>query len=169
LGSRANDLEVALRELYTEYHGEIPSEEQVYADYEELYRDWHKADPYYDGFPNVEELQFELDRASKTKRYYVLIDQASEEARLAAHWQEKLEHFLDIQARMEVNMRRLKELRQLRALSQEELAEESGVGRATISRIERGETGAHGRTLRRLAKALGVGVEELVKVEANDG
>jgi transcriptional regulator with XRE-family HTH domain len=69
---------------------------------------------------------------------------------------------------MEVNVRRLKELRRLRALSQEELAEESGVGRATISRIERGETGAHGRTLRRLAKALGVGVEELVKVEAND-
>ena len=69
---------------------------------------------------------------------------------------------------MEVKVRRLKELRRLRALSQEELAEESGVGRATISRIERGETGAHGRTLRRLAKALGVGVEELVKVEAND-
>jgi transcriptional regulator with XRE-family HTH domain len=69
---------------------------------------------------------------------------------------------------MEVNVRRLKQLRRLRALSQEELAEESGVGRATISRIERGETGAHGRTLRRLAKALGVGVEELVKVEAND-
>jgi transcriptional regulator with XRE-family HTH domain len=60
------------------------------------------------------------------------------------------------------------ELRRLRALSQEELAEASGVGRATISRIERGETGAHGRTLRRLATALGVAVEELVKVEAND-
>jgi transcriptional regulator with XRE-family HTH domain len=69
---------------------------------------------------------------------------------------------------MEVNVRRLKELRRLRALSQQELAEESGVGRATISRIERGETGAHGRTLRRLAGALGVGVEELVRVEAND-
>ena len=69
---------------------------------------------------------------------------------------------------MEVNVRRLKELRRLRALSQEELAEESGVGRATISRIERGETGAHGRTLRRLAKALEVGVEELVGVESED-
>jgi transcriptional regulator with XRE-family HTH domain len=69
---------------------------------------------------------------------------------------------------MEVNVRRLKELRRLRALSQQELAEESGVGRATISRIERGETGAHGRTLRRLAQALGVGVEELVRVEANE-
>ena len=69
---------------------------------------------------------------------------------------------------MEVNVRRLKELRRLRALSQQELAEESGVGRPTISRIERGETGAHGRTLRRLAAALGVGVEELVRVEANE-
>ena len=70
---------------------------------------------------------------------------------------------------MEVNVRRLKELRRLRALSQEELAEESGVGRATISRIERGETGAHGRTLRRLAAALGVDVAELVQVEGTDG
>ena len=65
-------------------------------------------------------------------------------------------------------MKRLKMLRRLRALSQEELAEASGVGRATISRIERGETGAHGRTLRRLAAALSVGVEELVRVEAGD-
>jgi transcriptional regulator with XRE-family HTH domain len=69
---------------------------------------------------------------------------------------------------MEVNVKRLKNLRQLRAMSQKELAEESGVGRATISRIERGETGAHGRTLRKLASALGVGVEEIVKVEDGD-
>jgi len=66
---------------------------------------------------------------------------------------------------MEVNVERLKELRKLRALSQQELAEAAGIGRATLSRIERGETGAHGRTLRRLANALGVGVEELVRVE----
>jgi transcriptional regulator with XRE-family HTH domain len=69
---------------------------------------------------------------------------------------------------MEVNVERLRALRRLRALSQEELSEHSGVGRATISRIERGETGAHGRTLRKLAKALGVGVEELVRLEADD-
>ena len=62
-------------------------------------------------------------------------------------------------------MDRLKELRKLRALSQQELAEAAGIGRATLSRIERGETGAHGRTLRRLANALGVGVEELVGAE----
>ena len=66
---------------------------------------------------------------------------------------------------MDVNVERLKELRKLRALSQQELAETAGIGRATPSRIERGETGAHGRTLRRLAKALAVSVEELVKVE----
>jgi transcriptional regulator with XRE-family HTH domain len=69
---------------------------------------------------------------------------------------------------VEVNVDRLKALRQLRAMSQEELAEESGVGRATISRIERGLSGAQGRTLRRLAKALDVNVEELVKVEGAD-
>ena len=62
-------------------------------------------------------------------------------------------------------MERLKELRKLRALSQQELAEAAGIGRATLSRVERGETGAHGRTLRRLANALGVGVEELVRAE----
>ena len=66
-------------------------------------------------------------------------------------------------------MDRLKFLRRLRAMSQDELAEESGVGRATISRIERGETGAHGRTLRRLAAALGVDVAELVQLEDADG
>jgi transcriptional regulator with XRE-family HTH domain len=69
---------------------------------------------------------------------------------------------------MEVNVERLKELRRLRALSQQELADAASVGRNTISRIERGETGAHGRTLRRMAKALGVGVEELVKVGSTD-
>ena len=37
--------------------------------------------------------------------------------------------------------------------------------RNTISRIEREDTGAHGRTLRRLANALGVDVAELVRTE----
>ena len=66
---------------------------------------------------------------------------------------------------MRTNVERLKELRGLRAYSQEDLADGGGVGRNTISRIERGETGAHGRTLRRLAEALGVDVAELVKRE----
>jgi len=69
---------------------------------------------------------------------------------------------------MEVNVERLKEFRRLRALSQHELADAAGVGRNTISRIERGETGAHGRTLRRLAQALSVDVAELVLTEVAD-
>ncbi len=60
-------------------------------------------------------------------------------------------------------MERLKELRRLRAMSQQELSAAAGIGRNTISRIERGETGAHGRTLRRLAEVLRVDVSELVK------
>lgn len=58
---------------------------------------------------------------------------------------------------------RLRQLRRLRLMNQGELAEASGVGRATISRIERGETEAQGRTLRRLADALDVAPEELVE------
>jgi transcriptional regulator with XRE-family HTH domain len=69
---------------------------------------------------------------------------------------------------MEVDVERLKELRTLRAFSQQELADASGVGRNTISRIERGETGAHGRTLRRLAEVLGVDVAELVRAVRKD-
>ena len=65
-------------------------------------------------------------------------------------------------------MQRLKELRRLRAFSQQELADAAGLGRNTISRIERGETGAHGRTLRRLAQVLHVDVAELVFTEAAD-
>ncbi len=70
---------------------------------------------------------------------------------------------------MEVNVERLKELRTVRAFSQQELADAAGVGRNTISRIERGETGAHGRTLRRLALALRVDVAELVQTGPADG
>jgi transcriptional regulator with XRE-family HTH domain len=69
---------------------------------------------------------------------------------------------------MEVNVARLKELRRLRAMSQQELADAAGVGRNTISRIERGETGAHGRTLRRVAEILGVDVAELVMKESGN-
>ena len=69
---------------------------------------------------------------------------------------------------MEVNVERLRELRRLRAFSQQDLADAAGLGRNTISRIERGETGAHGRTLRRLAQALSVDVAELVLTEVAD-
>ena len=60
-------------------------------------------------------------------------------------------------------MERLKELREARALSLRELANEAGVGHNTIYRIEHGQANVLPRTVRRLAKALGVEPRELMK------
>ncbi|MDP9479949.1 MAG: helix-turn-helix domain-containing protein [Actinomycetota bacterium] len=64
---------------------------------------------------------------------------------------------------MEVNVERLRELRRERVLSLRELEERSGVSYNTIWRIEDGRQGAHPRTVRKLAEALGVEASELVK------
>ena len=69
---------------------------------------------------------------------------------------------------MEVNVERLRELRERRALSLRGLSALSGVNYNSIWRIEAGRTGAQPRTVRRLAAALGVEPEELVK-RAVDG
>jgi transcriptional regulator with XRE-family HTH domain len=66
---------------------------------------------------------------------------------------------------MEVNMRRLRELRRQSVLSMRELEEASGVSYNTIWRLETGKTGAQPRTIRKIAKALGVDPAELVKGE----
>lgn len=55
----------------------------------------------------------------------------------------------------------VKVLRKLRALSLSELAQLSNVGRVTINRIENGKQKPLPRTIRRLAEALQVSVEEL--------
>ncbi len=60
-------------------------------------------------------------------------------------------------------MERLRELRRERALALRELGELSGVSLQTIWRIEAGRQGAHPRTIRKLAQALGVEPTELVK------
>ena len=60
-------------------------------------------------------------------------------------------------------MERLKELRRERVLSLRELEERSGVSYNTIWRIEDGRQGAHPRTVRKLADALGVQPSELIK------
>jgi transcriptional regulator with XRE-family HTH domain len=62
-------------------------------------------------------------------------------------------------------MARLRELRCRRVLTLEELAQEAGVGRNTVWRLEHGLMGAQPRTIRKLAKALDVEPEELVKTE----
>ena len=60
----------------------------------------------------------------------------------------------------------LKVLRKRRALSLSELALLSNVGRVTINRIENGKQKPMPRTIRRLAQALEVGVEELTNDQA---
>jgi transcriptional regulator with XRE-family HTH domain len=70
---------------------------------------------------------------------------------------------------MEVDVARLRELRRRRVLTLEELAEKAGVGRNTIWRLEHGVMGAQPRTIRKLAKALNVEPEELVKTGDDDG
>jgi transcriptional regulator with XRE-family HTH domain len=70
---------------------------------------------------------------------------------------------------MEVDMARLRELRRRRVLTLEELAEKAGVGRNTIWRLEHGVMGAQPRTIRKLAKALKVEPEELVKTGDDNG
>ena len=60
-------------------------------------------------------------------------------------------------------MERLKELRRERVLSLRELEQMSGVSYNTIWRLEDGRQGAHPRTLRKLAQALGVEPKELIK------
>jgi transcriptional regulator with XRE-family HTH domain len=70
---------------------------------------------------------------------------------------------------MEVDMARLRELRRRRVLTLEELAEEAGVGRNAIWRLEHGVMGAQPRTIRKLAKALNVEPEELVKTGVDNG
>jgi len=63
---------------------------------------------------------------------------------------------------MEVNVERLKELRRERGLSLRELEERSGVSYNTIWRLEDGRQGAHPRTVRKLAEALGVEPADLL-------
>jgi transcriptional regulator with XRE-family HTH domain len=58
---------------------------------------------------------------------------------------------------------RLKELRELAALTQAELADLAGVGRSTLTHLESGQSGAHPATARKIAKALGCEPRELMR------
>jgi len=57
---------------------------------------------------------------------------------------------------------RVKELRNQKGMSQEILAEESGLSLRTIQRIEHGETNPTGDSLKRLSSALNVNPDELI-------
>ena len=57
---------------------------------------------------------------------------------------------------------RIKELRKQKGMSQEFLAEESGLSLRTIQRVENGESNPTGESLKRLANALNVNPDELI-------
>jgi transcriptional regulator with XRE-family HTH domain len=58
---------------------------------------------------------------------------------------------------------RLRDLRKRKLLTQEQLAERSGVSVPTIVRIEHNQVEPRGSTIRKLASALGVEPDELVR------
>jgi transcriptional regulator with XRE-family HTH domain len=62
--------------------------------------------------------------------------------------------------------RNLRQLREDRLLTQEELGEAAGVSRDQISRIERNEVDPRFSTIRKLAKALDIDPRELTKGES---
>src|SRR5215203_3658333 len=64
-------------------------------------------------------------------------------------------------ARAEALASRLREHREAYACSQQEFAEQSGISRATLSKIEQGRIYPSMQVRRKLAKALGVGPQEL--------
>ncbi len=66
-------------------------------------------------------------------------------------------------------MEKLKALRTEHVLTLRELAEEAGVSKDTIWRLENGHSGAYPSTIRRLAKALGVQPRDLVKTGGSNG
>ena len=57
----------------------------------------------------------------------------------------------------------LVQARQAQGMTQEQLAKASGVHRVTIARIETGEVSPKAETLKRLADALGVLVDDLME------
>jgi transcriptional regulator with XRE-family HTH domain len=61
-------------------------------------------------------------------------------------------------------MHGLKDLRERRLITQEELASASGLTVATVSRLERGKAKPTLKTIRRLAKALEVNPQDLREI-----
>ena len=59
--------------------------------------------------------------------------------------------------------KRVSELRRKRGLTQEQLAERTGLAQRTIASIEQGQRWARLSTLHRLAKGIGVSTDELLK------
>ena len=74
----------------------------------------------------------------------------------------------EMAARAEALARRIREHREAFACSQQEFAQESGISRATLSKIEQGHVYPSMRIRKKLAKALGVGPQELWNMRPED-
>ena len=66
---------------------------------------------------------------------------------------------------IEVDSKKLRQLRRELALSQQDLMRMTGVAQATLSDLELGKREARASTVRKLAEALGVEPRELMKEE----
>jgi transcriptional regulator with XRE-family HTH domain len=64
--------------------------------------------------------------------------------------------------------KRLRQLRQVRGLSQEALADLAGLHRTYVGSVERGERNVSIDNMERLARALEVDIAELLRDEQND-
>ena len=64
---------------------------------------------------------------------------------------------------MELRHDKLREARERRFMTQQQLADKAGTSKANISRLESGEQRARMSTIVRLAAALGIDPEELVE------
>jgi len=69
---------------------------------------------------------------------------------------------------MQVDGKRLRQLRREQALSQRDLSRMTSIAHDSISQLETGKREAQPRTIRKLASALGVAPRELMKGE-DDG
>jgi transcriptional regulator with XRE-family HTH domain len=66
---------------------------------------------------------------------------------------------------VEVDVTKMKALREEKVLSQRELARMANLAQGTVWRIEKGFSEVHPQTIRKLAGVLGVEPKELVKKE----
>ncbi len=64
--------------------------------------------------------------------------------------------------------KQIKELRNLKELSQEELSEKSGLSLRTVQRIENGESTPRGDTLKRLADALEISPDNFIDIQNSE-
>ncbi len=118
-------------------------------------------------------VRLDLDRVELPDPYVILI--ANAEGDLEEVPWDFVRHYCDAEfteaerekdeASRQTLGRRLRRLREEAGLTQAELAQRAGVGRVTVARIENGRMYARTETLRRLARALGISLVDLLAPE----